>query len=713
MESTRFDNSTKDIPLPSETEYKRKLIEKTEHLCKRMRWKAFFLLNPNAEGSRKETFGFSSRKSPPQVHAMLNFEKRLLGMIENIKFRKVKCEFQKKLSADIENNIMKSDKLLVPADKTSNFYRMETTSYNELLQKNITKTYKKVTQVTTSSIELEAKAIAKKLHLDDRINTTAKREAFITLRDHKPNFANNPTCRLINPAEAEIGQISKQLLDRINTRLANTLQLNQWKNTKAVLSWFNSIQHKDMYSFIAFDVVEFYPSISIELLSEALQFASEYDTITDNERHIIIQAKSSLLYSYGEPWGKKTSSNLFDVTMGSYDGAESCELVGAYLLHKIKEKFGSICEFGLYRDDGLGISRASPRQTELLKKDLCGIFSRYGLKITIEANKKTVNFLDVTLNLSDGKYMAYTKPGNIPLYVNRKSNHPPRIIENIPKSINKRLSEISIDENSFNQSAPLYQKALDDSGYNHRLVFTPSSTQSLYSTRRKRHRNIIWYNPPFSKNVATNVGRAFLKILDEEFPENHVFHKIFNRNTVKISYSCMANLKQKIDGRNKSLLQKMTAPPILKACNCRRPADCPMAGNCLRSSVIYQATVTTEDNRPAQTYVGLTETSFKTRFANHKSSFNDPSKRLSTELSKHVWHLKEAKLKFEISWKILKQTTPFSPVSNRCNLCLWEKYFIISRPELATLNKRNELVTSCRHANKFLLKNFKPTIATL
>ena len=477
-------------------------------------------------------------------------------MIESIKFWKVQCEFQKKLSADIKNNIVKSDKLLVPADKTSNFYRMDTTSSNDLLQKNITKTYKKVTQVTTCSIELEAKAIAKKLHLDDRINTTAKREAFITLKDHKPNFVNNPTCRLINPAKAEIGQISKQLLDRINTRLANILQLNQWKNTKAVLSWFNNIQHKDMYSFIAFDVVEFYPSISIELLSEALQFASEYDTITDNERHIILQAKSSLLYSYGEPWGKKTSSNLFDVTMGSYDGAESCELVGAYLLYKIKEKFGGICDFGLYRDDGLGISRASPRQTELIKKDLCGIFSSYGLKITIEANKKVVNFLDVTLNLSDGKYMAYTKPGNIPLYVNRKSNHPPRIIENIPKSINKRLSEISIDENSFNQSAPLYQKALDDSGYHHRLAFTPSLTQSLNSTRRNRHRNIIWYNPPFSKNVATNVGRTFLKILDEEFPENHVFHKIFNRNTVKISYSCMPNLKQKIEGRNKSILPK-------------------------------------------------------------------------------------------------------------------------------------------------------------
>ena len=113
---------------------------------------------------------------------------------------------------------------------------------------------------------------------------------------------------------------------------------------------------------------------------------------------------------------------------------------------------------------------------------------------------------------------------------------------------------------------------------------------------------------------------------------------------------------------------------------------------------------------PAHTYVGLTESSFKIRFANHKSSFNNPNKRASTELSKHVWRLKEAGLPFKITWKFLKQTSPYNPVSGRCNLCLWEKYFIICNPELATLNKRNELATSCRHANKFLLKNFQPTI---
>ena len=302
--------------------------------------------------------------------------------------------------------------------------------------------------------------------------------------------------------------------------------------------------------------------------------------------------------------------------------------------------------------------------------------------------------------------MPYNKPNNIPLYVNKKSNHPPRIISNIPQSINRRLSEISYDEESFNKAAPIYQKALNNSGYTHHLTFSPQTpSQTACSGRKNRRWEIIWYNPPYSRNVATNVGRAFLKILDEEFPKEHVLHKIFNRNTVKISYSCMSNLKQSIDGHNKSILRKKIVPP--KTCNCRRPAECPMDGNCLKESVIYQATVTTEDNNPPQTYVGLTENSFKTRYSNHKTSFCNSNKRLSTELSKHIWHLRDNNANFKVTWKILKQAAPYNPASNRCNLCLWEKYFIICKPELASLNKRNELVTSCRHANKFLLKNAK------
>ena len=60
------------------------------------------------------------------------------------------------------------------------------------------------------------------------------------------------------------------------------------------------------------------------------------------------------------------------------------------------------------------------------------------------------------------------------------------------------------------------------------------------------------------------------------------------------------------------------------------------------------------------------------------------------------WQLKGTKTDFKISWKILKQATPYNPASNCCNLCLWQEHFIICRPDLGTLNKRNELITSCR-----------------
>ncbi len=113
--------------------------------------------------------------------------------------------------------------------------------YKRTLQKNITKTYKKVSHTATLSIENETKSIVQKLNLDDRVRTTAQRDAFITLKDHKPNFANNPTCRLINPTKSEIGKISKQILDRVEKKIITALNLNQWKNTTAVLNWFNNM----------------------------------------------------------------------------------------------------------------------------------------------------------------------------------------------------------------------------------------------------------------------------------------------------------------------------------------------------------------------------------------------------------------------------------------------------------------------------------------
>ena len=120
---------------------------------------------------------------------------------------------------------------------------------------------------------------------------------------------------------------------------------------------------------------------------------------------------------------------------------------------------------------------------------------------------------------------------------------------------------------------------------------------------------------------------------------------------------------------------------------------------------MYQATVTTNDSKPDQTYVGLTSNAFKTRFANHKTSFTNVIY-MPQNLVKHVWKLKDKNVDYKIKWKIIKQAKPYSNNSNRCNLFLWEKYFILCHPSLAALNKRNELVSSCRHANKFLLRNF-------
>ena len=170
--------------------------------------------------------------------------------------------------------------------------------------------------------------------------------------------------------------------------------------------------------------------------------------------------------------------------MGSYDGAETCELVGSFLLYQLQDLNINV---GLYRDDGLAITNATPRDTENIKKEICRIFNNNGLRITIEAHKKIINFQDVAT---------------------------------------------TIDNN--------------------------------------------------------------------------------------------------------------------KTCNCRQKNTCPLDGNCLQSSVIYQAIVTRRDNT-TETYIGLTENDFKTRYRNHTTSFRHAKHRNSTELSKHIWTLKDNNIEHFIS----------------------------------------------------------------
>ena len=128
--------------------------------------------------------------------------------------------------------------------------------------------------------------------------------------------------------------------------------------------------------------------------------------------------------------------------MGCYDGVEVCELVGAYLLNQLKVVIAKE-NIGLYRDDGLGIFKStSGPEVERKKKELVKIFKNNGLSITVKTNIKTADFLDIHFDLVKEIYQPYKKPSDDPLYINIKSNHLPSILQQLPKSISKRISEI-------------------------------------------------------------------------------------------------------------------------------------------------------------------------------------------------------------------------------------------------------------------------------
>ena len=169
----------------------------------------------------------------------------------------------------------------------------------------------------------------------------------------------------------------------------------------------------------------------------------------------------------------------------------------------------------------------------------------------------------------------------------------------------------------------------------------------------------------------------------------------------------MPNIKQIISNHNKSITKKnKPQEPTQPSCNCRRNTVCPLDGKCLTSGVIYQATVTRQDNLKEETYVGLTDNTFKVRYTGHTSNFRNENKRNATTLSQHIWTLNDNNIPHSVKWKIIARSNSYSTSSKKCNLCLKEKYFIICKPQMASLNNRNELAAECRHRKKYLLCNY-------
>ena len=205
-------------------------------------------------------------------------------------------------------------------------------------------------------------------------------------------------------------------------------------------------------------------------------------------------------------------------------------------------------------------------------------------------------------------------------------------------------------------------------------------------------------------DVKTNIGEKFLKLLDKHFPQGNPLHPLINRNKIKLSYSCLPNMGSVIARHNNKLTGKLSTPNCdvnTKTCNCQKPEDCPLSGNCIDTkNVVYNATIKTVST--SETYTGST-VDFKPRLANHKLDFRNINRKSNTTLSAYIWKLKESEQTPIITWKILGKAPIFSPVTNICQLCTDEKFRILHAPDSCTLNSRNELFTHCRHKKTLLL----------
>ena len=238
----------KSIPTPSQESYKL-LSDKIESVIKRMRWKAYFFMEnkiDNDEEPRKETYEFKSRHHPSQSKYLEAFEKDLFGITSTFKFRPIHNDFQQKMKEDIVQ-IKSSPDVLIFADKANNIYKTSPQEYQKLLFNNVTKSYEKSTERLEKAINMEVKHISKNLDLDNRIECLAKNPAFISLKDHKPNFQSKLPCRVINPSKSDIGKVSKSILDGTNQNLRHKLQFNQWKNSGNDIDWFQKIENKNYY----------------------------------------------------------------------------------------------------------------------------------------------------------------------------------------------------------------------------------------------------------------------------------------------------------------------------------------------------------------------------------------------------------------------------------------------------------------------------------
>ena len=337
--------------------------------------------------------------------------------------------------------------------------------------------------------------------------------------------------------------------------------------------------------------------------------------------------------------------------MGGYDSSQIADLVGLYILNMLT-RIISPQQLGLYHNDGLlYIPNSNGPLCSSIQKGIIKAFKFWGFKIEISSNIKIVNFLDVTLDLSNNSYKPFIKTNQNPSYIDINSNHPKNIIKQVPKAVNLRISKLSANEKIFKESSKRYIDALKNSGFKEDFRYLKeditneiNKENNNYDQKNKnRKRKIIWFNPPFCKLANIDVGKYFLRLIDKHFKQDNILHKIFNRKTLKISYSCNRNISQIINSHNDEIINEfynwvnnknINSKKI--ECNCKSRSDCPMNGLCNLHNVVYQAIIyPKEDISDKKSYIGISSTNWKVRYGNHKFSFSHEHQKNQTALSKH------------------------------------------------------------------------------
>ena len=205
-------------------------------------------------------------------------------------------------------------------------------------------------------------------------------------------------------------------------------------------------------------------------------------------------------------------------------------------------------------------------------------------------------------------------------------------------------------------------------------------------------------------NVKMNKGKKIFKLLQKHFLPTHPMYTIFNKNKIKVSYSCFPNMGPVISLHNKHILNSNNTE---YGCNCNNRDEFSLENECLTPRIVYRADVTNNKTDEHKYYYGISDTPFKERYENHKTSFRHRSHLTASDLSKYYWKLVDKGAVPTIKFSIAKRVKGNTFINN-CNLCLSEKAFIIRNlDDVNMLNKRSEFISKCRHINKRLLNRVK------